>query len=367
MAERQHRAITRARRAWGVVGVVAVMAALVSISDVQPARADIASDIRSAQAQLTASRERTEAVTEQFNAAQIELRKARQHEAAAQAAVELAKATAQAARRALATYASSTYRSGGLDQFANLVSGDPQTYVDRAVALEQVTRGQRSAITSARTVAKRQADAEATAADTRKQAQAIIDKLNAQRSAIQAGMTRQQELLDTLVRRQQQIVTAARNAAERARAQALAAQLAAEARAASAANGLFGSDAAAPSVSGSGGVATALEWARHELGKPYVYGAAGPDAYDCSGLTQYVFAKGGIYLDHYTGSQWNVGRHVDRSELQPGDLVFFYSDLHHVGIYVGNGQMIDAPHSGANVRQEGVWWGDYQGAVRVTG
>ena len=110
-----------------------------------------------------------------------------------------------------------------------------------------------------------------------------------------------------------------------------------------------------------------MQWAYRELGKPYVWGAAGPNSFDCSGLTQYVWAKAGVYLDHYTGSQWNEGRHVSQSELQPGDLVFFGSDLHHVGIYVGNGNMIEAPHSGANVRVSPYNRSDYAGAVRPGG
>jgi len=110
-----------------------------------------------------------------------------------------------------------------------------------------------------------------------------------------------------------------------------------------------------------------VQWAYRELGKPYVWGAAGPDSFDCSGLTQYVWAKAGVYLDHYTGSQWNEGRHVSQAELAPGDLVFFGSDLHHVGLYIGNGNMIEAPHTGANVRISPYLRSDYAGAVRPGG
>jgi cell wall-associated NlpC family hydrolase len=78
----------------------------------------------------------------------------------------------------------------------------------------------------------------------------------------------------------------------------------------------------------------------------------------------YVWAKAGVHLDHYTGSQWNEGVHVSQSQLEPGDLVFFGSDLHHVGIYVGGGNMIDAPYTGVNVRVEPYDRPDYAGAVR---
>lgn len=112
--------------------------------------------------------------------------------------------------------------------------------------------------------------------------------------------------------------------------------------------------------------ATALDAARSQIGKPYVYGAGGPDSYDCSGLTSWAYARAGISLSHYTGAQWNEGRHVGRGELQPGDLVFFGADLGHVGVYSGGGSMVDAPHSGAYVREEPMF-GDYAGAVRPGG
>ena len=104
--------------------------------------------------------------------------------------------------------------------------------------------------------------------------------------------------------------------------------------------------------------------AQHQLGKPYRYGAAGPSAFDCSGLVMWAFAQEGIALPHYTGAQWNMGMHVARADLEPGDLVFFGADISHVGIYIGDGLMVDAPNSGAVVRVEPLF-SDYVGAVRI--
>src|SRR5262249_23441024 len=101
---------------------------------------------------------------------------------------------------------------------------------------------------------------------------------------------------------------------------------------------------------GSSKAVEALHWALKQLGKPYVWGAAGPNTFDCSGLTMWAYGKVGISLPHFTGSQWNSGTHVTRSQLQPGDLVFFYSDEHHMGMYIGNGMMVHAPHTGDVVR-----------------
>jgi peptidoglycan DL-endopeptidase CwlO len=109
----------------------------------------------------------------------------------------------------------------------------------------------------------------------------------------------------------------------------------------------------------------ALRWALSQQGKPYSWGAAGPDAYDCSGLVVWAYARIGISLLHYTGDLWNEGEHISRSELQPGDLVFFFADLGHVGIYVGNGLMVDAPTFGQPVQVQPVFWFAYAGAVRI--
>ncbi len=109
----------------------------------------------------------------------------------------------------------------------------------------------------------------------------------------------------------------------------------------------------------------ALEAALTRRGDPYVWGAAGPGAFDCSGLVVWAFAQIGITLPHFTGDLWNSGVHVSRSNLEPGDLVFFYADISHVGIYIGNGLMIDAPDFGLTVRVEPVMWAYFVGAVRI--
>jgi peptidoglycan DL-endopeptidase CwlO len=111
----------------------------------------------------------------------------------------------------------------------------------------------------------------------------------------------------------------------------------------------------------------ALRIALTRLGDAYVWGGAGPTVFDCSGLVVWAYAQLGITLEHFTGDLWNEGEHISRSELEPGDLVFFYADLGHVGIYMGDGMMVDAPTFGQPVQVQPVMWNFYAGAVRIIG
>jgi cell wall-associated NlpC family hydrolase len=102
-----------------------------------------------------------------------------------------------------------------------------------------------------------------------------------------------------------------------------------------------------------------------QLGKPYVWGAAGPDSFDCSGLMEYAWQAAGVSLPHSSSAQYDVGTHVSESELQPGDLVFYYSPISHVGMYIGNGKIINAPEPGDVIKIVGVNDAPYAGATRV--
>jgi cell wall-associated NlpC family hydrolase len=118
-------------------------------------------------------------------------------------------------------------------------------------------------------------------------------------------------------------------------------------------------------VSGSSLEVHALREAMTKIGDAYVWGAAGPSTFDCSGLVVWAYAQLGVSLPHFTGDLWNSGVHVSRAQLRPGDLMFFYADIGHVGIYVGNGFMLDAPTFGIPVGIHPVMWDVYDGAVRI--
>ncbi|MDQ6783668.1 MAG: NlpC/P60 family protein, partial [Actinomycetota bacterium] len=108
---------------------------------------------------------------------------------------------------------------------------------------------------------------------------------------------------------------------------------------------------APPAGHGAGGAIAAAE---SRLGDPYVYGAAGPSTFDCSGLTMWSYAQVGISLPHFSGAQFNNGTHISMSQLQPGDLVFPSNPGDHVAMYIGNGQVIEAPYTGSVVHITGL-------------
>ncbi|GGO26040.1 hydrolase [Microbispora rosea subsp. aerata] len=121
---------------------------------------------------------------------------------------------------------------------------------------------------------------------------------------------------------------------------------------------------------GSGPGKKAAQWALKQLGKPYVWAAAGPSGFDCSGLTMRAWQRAGVSLDHWTGTQWTSGRHVPLNKLRTGDLIFYGrlsrnpGTIHHVGIYIGRGMMVHAPQTGDVVRISPIWRHDLVGATR---
>ena len=119
-----------------------------------------------------------------------------------------------------------------------------------------------------------------------------------------------------------------------------------------------------PSVPASGRAAAAVNYAMAQVGDAYVYGAAGPDAYDCSGLTMASWAQAGVALPHSSSAQYGSGPQVPASALQPGDLVFYYSPISHVGMYIGNGMIVHAANPSTGVQVAGLYSMPFSGAVR---
>ncbi len=202
-----------------------------------------------------------------------------------------------------------------------------------------------------------------------------VAHLASRRHVIEATLERQKRLLASIntTIEQLQAKEAAREARLRAAAQARLARQIAQQRASAAqgpssatGGGIISSPVTVPVGNGGIGHPAAAQIALRYLGVPYVWGGASPSGFDCSGLVMYVYAQLGISLPHYTVSQWNATVPISTSQMLPGDLVFF-DGLGHVGIYIGNGQFVDAPHTGAVVRIDNLssWGGSFVGARRV--
>ena len=117
-------------------------------------------------------------------------------------------------------------------------------------------------------------------------------------------------------------------------------------------------------VPASGRAAAAVAYAMAQIHDAYVWGAAGPNAFDCSGLTMMAWAQAGVALPHSSSAQYNSGPHIAESDLQPGDLVFFYSPISHVGMYIGNGMIVHAANPSTGVTVSALHSMPYVGAVR---
>jgi peptidoglycan DL-endopeptidase CwlO len=169
-----------------------------------------------------------------------------------------------------------------------------------------------------------------------------------------AGMRKDE---DRLERQKEQIEARAAEADE------LLASLEAEQRRALAEEQTAEAEQAAPEPA-SGGAAAVVDFALAQVGKAYVWASSGPSSYDCSGLTMMAWAQAGVSLPHSSGAQMSAGTPVSESELLPGDLVFYYSPVSHVGIYIGNGQIVDAANPSTGVRVATLHSMPYSGAVR---
>ncbi|MFF9568145.1 NlpC/P60 family protein [Streptomyces sp. NPDC014685] len=248
------------------------------------------------------------------------------------------------ARDELGSYAAAQYRAGGISPSVQLaLSSDPDQYLERAAFVDRV--GDRRA--------------------------AALDRVRKQVARIAEVRSRADEKLTVLAARQAELKKQrATIRAKLADAQRLLARLSPPERAAyeeSGHGGSGGTDAAArgPVRAPNARAAAAVAFAHGAIGKPYVWGSTGPSSFDCSGLTQAAWRSAGVSLPRTTYTQINAGQRIPRSQLAPGDLVFFYSGISHVGLYIGNGQMIHAPRTGSTVRIAPIDQMPFAGATRV--
>ncbi|RMI45365.1 NlpC/P60 family protein [Actinomadura harenae] len=268
-----------------------------------------------------------EQLTEQYNGLRVKLREAQAAAKAATATSRQQNAALEGLRARLSRLAATTYmQAGGNDPAVSFVaSANPQQVLDRAATLRYfATQNSTQFVNLLQTM--QAADRAFKAAQQRAQeVGSLRGQVDAQRTKVSDAY---EQIRGQLVKRHPESV------------------------------------AKLPVVGDNVG-ARALRAAMTKLGDPYVWGASGPSSFDCSGLVMWAYEQLGVNLPHYTGDQWNAGTHVTRDRLRPGDLVFFYPDLHHMGLYVGAGKILHAPHTGDVVRIDNLAGRPFAGAVRI--
>jgi cell wall-associated NlpC family hydrolase len=226
------------------------------------------------------------------------------------------------------------YMSGRTGAFsALLTSNSPTTFADQLALLDAVARDQQSQIKDVAAL-KAQYD----------EAKKPLDALVAQLATQEKELADQEATINAQIKQLNDLRVAAYGT-----------------------TGGTGSlrPAACPYTYSGGAAAKAAQVACAQIGKPYVFGADGPGSFDCSGLTMYAWGQAGYKLRHYTLWQYQDSKRVSRADLKAGDLVFFYSDMHHMGIYVGGDWFVHAPHSGDVVRMEKLGGRQISGYGRV--
>ncbi len=360
----------KARRSVITASVVAGL--LLAVGTV-PSAAAPTRDIRQVQDQVESLQMQAASANEKYNNAQDRLAATRGKLSTIQGKVDRERDDLSQAMASVSDLARSVYMSGGVDTTIQvLMADDPADFLAQSAALDQVAASQAADMRRTQTAQLRLAQSEAELADQENIAKSARDDMASAKSEADQHLADAQAVLASLQEAERQRL-AELQAQQRA-------QSAAQAQAASQAiaNSSSSSSSGSTSTAGGGGytggtrAAVAVQYALSQVGKSYVAAAAGPSSFDCSGLTMAAWRQAGVSLAHYSYSQFSQVQRISDSELQPGDLVFYFgSGAHHVGMYIGGGKMVSAsnPRDGVEVIDyKGPWYGErYSGAGRVVG
>ncbi|MVO89088.1 hypothetical protein GPA10_31130 [Streptomyces sp. p1417] len=249
-------------------------------------------------------------------------------------------------RGALGALAGAQYRSGGIDPaLALMLSSDPDRYLERAAALDRVSARQSGELTklqrAQRALTQERTEASRKLADREKSLRTVARH----KRTVESKLAKARQLLNSLSEKEREGYEGSGRSSRSARKDA--------------------PDLAGAGAPASGRAAAAIAAARSAVGKPYVWGANGPTGFDCSGLTQWSYAQAGVGLPRTSQAQAGAGRRVPLGQAQPGDLVAYRGDASHIGMYVGNGQVVHAPYPGAAVRYDPVGMMPVSSVTRV--
>ncbi len=317
-----------------------------TLSSAAPSR----EEVEQARARLDSLNRELDLMVEQYNQARLRLQEVQARLADVRAQAQRAQATADRAISSLNENAATAYRGVG-SQIAELFdSASLADFSDRLEFIGSMAQADSDLAVEAEAA---QQEARWTAAElkaTAEERRGIVDALAAQQDQIESRVAEARDLYEELDRKYHE---------------ALAAQAAAQAAAQEAAGTAGGGPPIPPPPAPNANVAAVLQAAYSMIGTPYQYGGSSPETgFDCSGFTMWAWSHAGVYLPHSSAAQYASLPQVAQSDLQAGDLLFFYSPISHVGIYVGGGSMIHSPQTGDVVSVVPVYWGSFVGAAR---
>jgi cell wall-associated NlpC family hydrolase len=328
-----------------VAGLSGIMLAPIGHADPKPTLEDVRN-------QVDQLHHKAEQASERYNAATDELATVKRRLAKAQAATKSQQKKVDQLAAEMGGFAAASYRAGGIDPtLSALIADDPAEFLAKASVLDAYANQQADQLAAVAAERQRLEQSKLLADEELSRLRAIEADLALEQDTIEAHLAEAEELLAGLEAEERATLDAERLARERAAA-------------ADRASRGGGNEEPPPVVPASGRGQIALDFALAQLGEPYSYGAEGPNAWDCSGLTMMAWAQAGVSLPRSSGAQIGVGTRVSYSQLKPGDLVFFYSPISHVGIYAGNDQVVHATHPGDVVSLDPMSYMPFSGATR---
>lgn len=337
------------RLAGAATALVTIAVTMPTVASAAP-NTGIAPRIHSVQQRLAALARQNDQIVEKYNQADLAYQAKKAVATQASEAYEVAQGRMVQAEQQLAQSAAAQYEGGTFSATGALLSSNSgSSYLDQLDTLSMISQHNAQVVSSFAVIQKQAKLAKVRADNLYAQAQQTRAALNRQHDATKSQIARYTKLLSSL-NQQQRALWAARQGAAISQGAATAMT----------ANAVHASSAQARA---------AVQFALAQVGKPYVWGAAGPSSYDCSGLTMAAWQQGGVSLPHSAADQYNYGHHVSYDQLQPGDLMFFYQPIGHVTIYIGNGMMVSAPEPGENVQVVSTerFRNDFVGATRLVG
>ncbi|MFJ2957225.1 NlpC/P60 family protein [Streptomyces sp. NBC_00669] len=344
-------ASTGTRAAVGITTAALASVTLMSeTANAAPAKPSIAE----VKKQVDSLNEQAEVATQKYDQAQEDT--AAQRTKTNQLLAQVADKTQQMneSRRVLGQFAAEQYRTGGFGATTQLLfSDDPESFLSQNHLLDRMTATQEQALKTFK-IQQEQASVQ------RAQATASLKKL----TGSQSTLATQKKNLQTKLAAAQKLLNSL-NAEQKRKLAAMQPKTSTSSSSSSSSSSSGSSSTYKYNGPASGRAAAAIQFALAQRGKPYYRGATGPDSYDCSGLTQAAYHAAGITIGRTTWDQVKDGTAVSKADLRPGDLVFFYSGISHVGIYIGNGNIVHAPHTGATVEVAPMDWMPFAAARRI--